>query len=44
MMNKGFTKLHPAKKDPMQKMALSAATVASRLKQRVKPVPTVGGK
>jgi len=39
-----ISKLHPAKKDPLQKVALSAATVASRLKTKVKPVPRIGGR
>lgn len=41
-IHKGFTKLSPFKKDPRQKVTLPVATVAARLKQKVKPVPPVG--
>lgn len=44
MMNSGFSKLSPAKKDPMQKVALSAATVASRLKSKAKQGQPAGGR
>lgn len=45
MSGSGFSKLNPAKKDPKQKVALSVATISSRLKQRVKPpAKMVGGK
>lgn len=39
MMNSGISKLSPFKKDPMQRVALSAKTVSSRLKQRAKSPP-----
>lgn len=42
MMNSGMSKLSPGKKDPKQKMMLSVATVASRLKQRPKAAPKMG--
>jgi hypothetical protein len=43
MMNSGFTKLNPAKKDPMRRPVQSAASVSSKLRQRIKPVPRMGG-
>lgn len=41
-MNSGISKLSPFKKDPKQKVALSVATVSSRLKARAKPAPKAG--
>lgn len=42
MIASGISKLHPGKKDPKQKMMLSVATVANRLKSRPKPAPKMG--
>lgn len=43
MMNSGFSKLHPAKKDPMRRPVQSAASVSSKLRQRMKPVAKMAG-
>lgn len=38
----GFNRISPAKKDPKQKLTLSVASVASRLRNGPKPVPPMG--
>lgn len=42
MMNSGFTKLSPYKKDPKQRATIKVQTVADRLIQRPKKPTTVG--
>jgi hypothetical protein len=42
LRGQGFQRLDPAKKDPKKKVALSAATFTSRLRQKPQVVPSMG--